>query len=410
MDTKFWTLFRSRSSINLDAHSYRYSDISAGKAPVVGELPVRGNGPSILDLYRQGKNADDRSERQDRIRRVLNDEPASPPAVPRMRIGESIGKKGDTSKEGGISRKNSTKSLARRLSIKSIASLPRPKSTVPKEKRKPVLQKGKSSPDLKSETRRFSVSKAAVPVLSSHFDYNKFDEKPLPSIPKSKPKTKARGGKENEVKGHHERKSTHIDLFDAVQAQAQAQASRKAVPKRNYGEDVADRNLTMYVPENRPTSVAPQSRRTSGDSRHQTHQSHSRGTSDGGVAYNWRDESHLNSPPLPPDADWLNQPWVKQGQKPWEEARRSSRPRSTRSVKSLRMDVEKPQENWPIRTSSGTRSRSKNDAGDKQIVPDRTEKRQQREPTVAETVESSTDDDSFELGAVTVSDDIFYPG
>ena len=376
---------------------------------MVGELPVRGNGPSILDLYRQGKNSGDRSERQDRIRRVLNDELASPPAVPRMRNGEPIGKKGLTM-EDGISRRNSTKSLARRLSIKSITSLHRPKSTAPKEKRKPVLQKGKSSPNLKSETRKLSVSQAAMPVLTSHFDYNKFDEKPLPSIPKSKPKTKARGEKANEVKGHHKRKSTHIDLFDAVQAQAQAQASKKAVPKRNYGEDVADRNLTMYVPESRPTSVAPQSRRTSSDDRQQTHQGHSRGTSDAGVAYNRKDESHPSSPRLPPDADWLNQPWVKQGQKPWEEAQRSSRPRSTRSVKSLRMDVEKPQENWPIRTSSGTRSRSKSDARDKQKLPERTEKRQQREPRVAETVESSTDDDSFELGAVTVSDDIFYPG
>lgn len=403
MDTKVWTLFRSRSrsSINLDAHNYRYSDISPGKAPLIGELPVRGNGPSILDLYRQGKNVDDRSERQDRIRRVLNDAPAPTPGVPRTRNGEPIGRKDGTSKEDGISRRNSTKSLARRLSIKSIASLPRPKSIAPKDSnpKKKGLSKGKSSPDLKIEIQKFSIPKAALPVLSSHFDYNKFDEKPLPKLP-PKPKSKTRAGRENEVKGHHKRKSTHIDLLDAVQAQAsKAQAPVKQVPRRNYGEDVADRNLTMYVPESRPTSVAPQGRRTLVDSRHQK-QGHSRGTSDAGVRYN--QSSGPRSPPLPADAEWFNQPWVKQGQKPWEEVQRSSRPRSARSVKSLRMDVEKPQEDWPIRS----RNKARSDAGAKQRVPESTEKKQR----VSERVESSTDDDGFELGAVTVSDDIFYPG
>lgn len=381
---------------------------------MVGELPVRGNGPSILDLYRQSKNAGDRSERQDRIRRVLNDElPAPPPAVPRMRNGERITIERGNVKEDGISRRNSTKSLARRLSMKSMSSSPRAKSTAPREKKKPGLSKGKSSPDLKSasETRRFSVPKAAMPVLSSHIDYNKFDVKPLPKIPGSKTKSKSRTGKENEGKGHNKRKSAHIDLFDAVQTAKMTEEWRvKETPKRNYGEDVADRNLTMYVPESKPTSVAPQSRRTSVDSRRHN-PGHSRGTSDASVAYNRRDQSHPSSPRLPPDADWLNQPWVKEGQKPWEEVERSSRPRSTRSVKSLRMDVEKPQEeDWPIRN----RNRARSDARTKQRVPEGAEKKQrvpERMPErVPERVESSTDDDSFELGAVTVLDDIFYPG
>ena len=75
-------------------------------------------------------------------------------------------------------------------------------------------------------------------------------------------------------------------------------------------------------------------------------------------------------------------------------------------MKSLRMDVEKPQEVWPIRS----RNRASSDVGAKQRVPESTEKKQRMSERVSERMESSTDDDSFELGAVTVSDDIFYPG
>lgn len=329
METKFWTIFRPRSTVQLESH--RYELFQAGKAPVRGELPVRGNGPSILDLYRQGKNDHDRSDRQERFRAVLNDEPAPPPAAP-------------MTKQSGISRTNSTRTLGRRLSIKSTIRIP---------KKIKGLSKGKSSPDLKSEAPKMSVPKAPTPILTSHFDYNKFDDKPLPKLP-SPPDPK-----------NHRRKSTHIDLFDAVPIMKESQKDEAG--RRNYGEDVADRNISMYGPESTRTSI---------DSRY-----HNRGSSDAGIAY--------SSSRRPADADWLNQPWVKEGSRPWEQARgkerRSSGARSTRSVRSLRQESA---QDWPIKT----RNRGKSDAGD------------------ALRTSESPDDADFELGAVTISDDIFYPG
>ena len=329
---------------------------------MVGELPVRGNGPSLLDLYRQGKNAGEGTDRQERFRAVLNDEPAPPPRVSMTRVPKHG--------EGGLSRSGSTRTLGRRLSIKKIKG----------------LAKGKSSPDLKGDAGHgsgmhvLSVPKASKPILTSHFDYNKFEDKPLPGIPKES-KGVSNGKRKGKPNGHsdpkgHRRKSMHVDLFDAVPAIKQSQKDEAG--RRNYGEDVADRNISMYT---------PQSTRTSIDSRHHA-PNHVRGKSDAGVAY--------RSPPVS-DADWLNQPWVQEGTKPWEEVRkerRSSGARSTRSVRSLRQDA---QQDWPMRDSSHG-IRSKSDVRNAFRV-----NKQLPSP-------EATDDDSFELGAVTVSDDIFYPG
>lgn len=337
METKFWTLFRPRSTASLDSQSYRYESCAAGAAPVRGELPVRGNGPSILDLYRQGNQGKNSGlDRQDRFRAVLNkdDEPAPPKAVPMTKVTR------DRETNTGISRTNSSRTMGRRLSIKKIKG----------------LAKGKSSPDLRSQSPRTSVPKPPVPVLTSHFPFEYSKSKPLPNVPKAVGK----------AKGHRRKStSTHIDLFDAVPA---IKASQKdEAGRRNYGEDVADRNISMYVPER--TSIG-------------SYPNRKRGSSDVGAC--------SSSYAVPADADWLNQPWVQEGSKPWEEARkgqRSSGARSTRSIRSLKQEAS---EEWPIKS----RNRSKSDAGALRTN---------------ETQESS-DDASFELGAVMVSDDIFYPG
>lgn len=131
---------------------------------------------------------------------------------------------------------------------------------------------------------------------------------------------------------------------------------------RNYGEDVADRNITMYVPESARTSI---------DSRR-----HSRGKSDAGIAYTGAFQSG--------DADWLNQPWVKEGTKPWEEfdsSQQDPEKRGAISVRSMRPD---DSFDWPIQNQNTYESDTADDR------------------------EESTTDDDFELGAVTISDDMFH--
>lgn len=214
MDSRFWAVFRRAPS---ELEGQRYESLQAGKVPVKGNLPVEGNGPSILELYRQGKAT---ATQSDRFRAALDNEPAPAPAVP----------------------------LTRKLSMGTSTRIAksRRKSTIPSSAKAPGKEKTglkksqKSSLDLRGTTQMGTTQMGPMPVLNT-YNYNNFDNQPLPRIPNSFDATR------------HRRKSTHVDLFDAVPIKESLREEK--IGRRNYGEDVADRNISMYGPEDTRTSI-----------------------------------------------------------------------------------------------------------------------------------------------------------
>lgn len=300
---------------------------------MMGDRPVLGNGPSILDLYRQGKTA---HQRPDRVK-VASDEPPAPvPPIPYTR---------NTARPPSVHTQPERKSIAARpTSVYSLRGRSKDRSKVKSKIKHGFSRSRKASPDATFEI--VTVSRRNSKAVH---DYNNFDLdlKALPPLPTSSSKG-------------HRRKSTHIDLLDAVPIKDSLR--EEASGMRNYGEDVADRNITMYIPESARTAI---------DSRR-----HSRGRSDAGIAYTGTLQSGA--------ADWLNQPWVKEGKKPWEEFDRSEHDSENRGATSVRSIQPDDGFDWPIQTMNSYES----DTGD-----DR---------------EESTTDDDFELGAVTISDEMFH--
>lgn len=242
MNTKFWDIRRSSKQLQ----SQPYESVEAGKAPVRGTYPVQGNGPSILELYRQRKAPRNRPRR-------LMDEDGEPALSPRS----------------GSAPNNHD----------MVTSKPMVKVKATQRLKLGLTRSRKSNPDL---PKLVNERASSVGLGNRLYNYNNFDGEEVSEEPSMPALVKAKTNR---------RKSTHIDLFDAVPTHDAIR--EKSNGRRDYGEDVADRNIANYG-EAPPKSP---SRR------------HSRKASDASMADSVAQQTQ--------DSDWSNQPFVKDGSKPW---------------------------------------------------------------------------------------------
>jgi hypothetical protein len=197
MDTKFWDIF-GRSSNQLQSRPYE--SIEAGKAPIRGTYPVQGNGPSILELYRQGKTPRNRPQR---LMDGEDDESALSP-----RPGSAPNNHGMT------------------------ASKPVVKVKATQRFKVGLTRSRKSSPDLSKLVNK----RASTAGLGSRlYNYNNFDGDAVSKVPSISAFVEAKTNR---------RKSTYIDLFDAVPTHDVIR--ERSNGRMDYGEDVADRNIANY--------------------------------------------------------------------------------------------------------------------------------------------------------------------
>jgi hypothetical protein len=306
MGSRLKNLFFGKSSAtsqrgNPNLKGYAYDKSVASDPPVKGSYPVAGNGPNLLDEIQRSRARKEDSRRQSR-----NSSIAPPPNVPRQRQdaierprtaphnGTPGGGYTDTAApknaswrtRSGFSMKSppSFLSSTRRNSIKSTVEPPPIPNVInkstsvsisnPPPREVQSYRSRKGSVDTKGDNGNgnvnyngYGLTTSAVPSTQpedhqgvsrpphNHVDLlaaqsvfkpeSGYQKPPLPPVPPTAPTAEASHSRSASVVSRR-----HVDLLELhsnINSSREASRHRaKASGVRNYGEDVADRNIAEY--------------------------------------------------------------------------------------------------------------------------------------------------------------------